>query len=286
MGKRNLNDPNIADIFRRLKRLETNTMLASASVGRGRLRFYDGSVLLIENGALNVTGTATISGVLDVSGITNLKGQVSVTGPMEISGTTNITGNTNIMGELNVTGPTTLDGITDIGGDTTITGLLDITGDTTVSGNFEIVDGGLFKSGVTTIEPTGKATFGDFIIDPSSNKLIQSPAGWLFTSGPDSIGLASSLTSSLNLNATYAELNYPGSNVRASSERIDLSSKKTWINGELEVSGLTRWKNSNYFEGAVRFMHAALFMDAIPTTTSPANLYLDPTSKRLYRSTA
>ena len=101
MSKRNLKDPNIADIFRRLKRLETNTMLASASVGRGRLRFYDGSVLLIENGALNVTGTATISGVLDVSGITNLKGQVSVTGPMEISGTTNITGNTNIMGELN-----------------------------------------------------------------------------------------------------------------------------------------------------------------------------------------
>ncbi|MGO2938567.1 MAG: hypothetical protein ACTICQ_13475 [Glutamicibacter arilaitensis] len=147
MAKRNLNDPNIADIFRRLKRLETNTMLASASVGRGRLRFYDGSVLLIENGALNVTGTATISGVLDVSGRTNLKGQVSVTGPMEISGTTTITGSTNIMGELTVTGPTTLEG------------------DTEVGGNFEIVGGGLFKSGSVEINPDGSAKFGQTTID-------------------------------------------------------------------------------------------------------------------------
>lgn len=165
MGKHNLKDPTFADIFRRLKRLETNTMLASASVGRGRLRFYDGSVLLIENGALNVTGTATISGVLDVSGQTNLKGQVSVTGPMEISGTTNITGNTNILGELNVTGPTTLDGITEIGGDTTISGALDITGDTTVAGNFEITTGGKFKAGTVEINPDGSAKFGETTID-------------------------------------------------------------------------------------------------------------------------
>ncbi|KUM31894.1 hypothetical protein AQ436_01905 [Arthrobacter sp. EpRS66] len=283
MAKRNLNDPNIADIFRRLKRLETNTMLASASVGRGRLRFYDGSVLLIENGALNVTGTATIAGTLEVTGTTYLVGTTNISGPL------NVTGVTSISGQLDVTGPTNLDGVTTINGDTTITGLLDITGDTTVAGNFEITTGGLFKSGETTIEPTGKATFGDFVIDPNSNKLIESPAGWLFTTGPDSIGLASSLTSSVILNATQAELNYGGtlvSRVVASNGRIDLNAPKTWINGELEVSGLTRWKTSNYFEGAVRFMHAALYMDTLPTTTSPANLYLDPTSKRLYRSTA
>lgn len=140
-------------------------MLASASVGRGRLRFYDGSVLLIENGALNVTGTATIAGTLDVTGTTNLKGQTSVTGPMEISGTTTITGSTNIMGELNVTGPTTLDGQTEIGGDTTITGLLDVTGPmstkdtlsvegvTTLKNDLNVTEGGKIKAGNLEIEP-------------------------------------------------------------------------------------------------------------------------------------
>lgn len=262
------------------------------------MRFYDGSELLIQNGALNVTGSATISGVLNVSGQTNLSGQVSVTGPMNITGTTTIGGNTSITGELVVTGPTTLDGITDIGGDTTITGrldingdttitgLLDITGDTTVDGNFEITAGGLFKSGVTTIEPSGKASFGDFVIDPSSNKLIDSPAGWVFTTGPDSIGLASSLTSSLNLNGDYAELNYPGSVVRASHERIDLTTKKVWINGELECSDTARWKAATYFDGAVRYSNPYFYLDALPTTSQPANLYVDPSSKRLFRSTA
>ncbi|UAV84848.1 hypothetical protein BV113_00540 [Glutamicibacter phage BIM BV-113] len=261
------------------------------------MRFYDGSELLIQNGALNVTGSATISGVLNVSGQTNLSGQVSVTGPMNITGTTTIGGNTSITGELVVTGPTTLDGITDIGGDTTITGqlsvtgptdldglltingdttitgLLDITGDTTVDGNFEITAGGLFKSGETTIEPTGKATFGDFVIDPSSNKLIDSPAGWVFTTGPDSIGLASSLTSSLNLNSDKAELNYPGSIVRASNGRIDLNTAKVWINGELEVSTTTRLKT------ALLYLSASL-----PTVTYQPNLYVH-TDGRVYRST-
>lgn len=275
MAKRNLNDPNIADIFRRLKRLETNTMLASASVGRGRLRFYDGSVLLIENGALNVTGTATISGTLDVSGVTNLKGQVSVTGPMEISGTTTITGSTNIMGELVVTGPTTLDG------------------DTEVGGNFEIVDGGLFTSGVTTIEPTGKATFGDFIIDPSSNKLIQSPAGWLFSTGPDNIGLASSLSSSVNLNSDFAEMNYKGEAVvRAGPGAIGLTADRTSVSGNLVVEGTTEgkkeanWRAESYFHGAVKFNNQYFYLAGLPTTTAAANLYVNPTNGRLYRSTA
>lgn len=264
------------------------------------MRFYDGSELLIQNGALNVTGSATISGVLNVSGQTNLSGQVSVTGPMNITGTTTIGGNTSITGELVVTGPTTLDGITDIGGDTTITGqlsvtgptdldglltingdttitgLLDITGDTTVDGNFEITEGGLFKSGETTIEPTGKATFGDFIIDPNSNKLIDSPGGWLFSNGPDNLGLASSLTSSLNLDGSKAELNFGGSSISkitASNGRIDLNATKIWVNGELEVSTTTRLKT------------ALLYLStSLPTVTYQPNLYVH-SDGRIYRST-
>lgn len=275
--QRNLNDGNVKDILRRLYRLERQSMLAHSSIGREGLEVYDGGWIRILNGGLQVIGTATISGVLDVTGTTNLQGQTSVTGPMEISGTTNITGNTNILGELNVTGPTTLDGITEIGGQTT------------VAADFEITTGGLFKSGLTTIEPTGKAIFGDFVIDPSSNKLIDSPAGWLFTNGPDSIGLASSLTSSVNLDSTRAELNYGGASpslMKASNGRVDLAALKTWINGEVEASGNANWRGLSYFHSATRFNHATLIFAALPTTASPANLYVDPSTGRVYRSTA
>lgn len=184
---------NLKDLERRIRRLERANPLSSSSLGRGRMRFYDGSELLIQNGALNVTGTATISGVLDVSGRTNLKGQTSVTGPMEISGTTNITGNTNIMGELNVTGPTTLDGITDIGGDTTITGLLDVTGDTTISGQLDVTGpmatkGTLSVEGVTTLKNDlnvtegGKIKAGNLEIEPANGGQINFLGGGIAAS--------------------------------------------------------------------------------------------------------
>ncbi len=277
MGIPNMNTGNLKDLERRIRRLERANPLSASSLGRGRMRFYDGSELLIQNGALNVTGTATISGVLNVSGQTNLSGQVSVTGPMNITGTTTIGGNTSITGELVVTGPTTLDGITDIGGDTTITGKLDVTGDTTISGllditgnttvdgDFEITDGGLFKAGETKIEPTGKATFGEFVIDPNSNKLIDSPAGWLFTSGPDSIGLASSDTSSVNLNSQFAELNYPGAVVRASIGKIDLTATNVNVSNRLTV------KERLYVNSRVVFTGLTTAGSGI----SP-NMYIDP----------
>lgn len=257
-----MNTGTLRELERRIRRLERANPLSSSSLGRGRMRFYDGSELLIQNGALNVTGSATISGLLDVTGTTNLKGSVSVTGPMEISGTTVITGNTNITGELNVTGPTTLDGITDIGGDTTITGLLDITGDTTVDGNFEILGNGLFKAGVTQIEPNGKATFGDFIIDPSSNKLIQAPGGWLFSTGPGSIGLADSGTSSVNLNSVYAELNY-------NTARIRLTLNDTVISNRLTVEGAAEVKGNMIVRGGT------VTLQNLPSATSPPNVFID-----------
>jgi len=201
MGKLNdLTAGNMRDILRRLSRLENASPLSSSSIGRGRMRFYDGSVLLIENGALQVTGTATISGVLDVSGRTNLKGQVSVTGPMTISGTTTITGNTSITGELVVTGPTTLDGITDIGGDTTITGDLDVNGPATVNGKMDIkgpttisgkldvtgamaTKGTLSVEGVTTLKNDlnvttgGKIKAGNLEIEPANGGQINFSGG-------------------------------------------------------------------------------------------------------------
>ncbi|WP_223308730.1 tail fiber domain-containing protein [Glutamicibacter nicotianae] len=247
------------------------TPLSSTAVERGSTRWLSGSYVQID-GLLDVNGTATVGGVLSVTGTLNASGQINlsgstaITGPLNVTGTTTIGGNTNITGELNVTGPTTLDGITDIGGDTTITGLLDITGNTTVDGNFEILGNGLFKAGVTQIEPTGKATFGDFIIDPNSNKLIQAPGGWLFSTGPGSIGLADSGTSSVNLNSTRAELVY-GNNSRlvADSTGVKLTGALTDVSGNLTVAGVATVKGSTDLQGWLK-------ATALPSSTDASNL--------------
>ena len=178
--QRNVNDGNIPDILRRLYRLERQAMLAHSAIGREGLEVYDGGWIRILNGGLQIIGTATISGTLDVTGTTNLKGQTSVTGPMEISGTTNITGNTNIMGELNVTGPTTLDGITEIGGDTTITGLLDVTGPMSTKGTLS-VEGVTTLSNDLIVDSGGKIKAGNLEIEPASGGQINFTGGSLFS---------------------------------------------------------------------------------------------------------
>lgn len=205
--QRNLNDGDLPKILSRLDRLERQASLAHSAIGREGLEVYDGGWIRILNGGLQVIGTATISGTLDVTGVTNLKGQTSVTGPMEISGTTNITGNTNIMGELNVTGPTTLDGITEIGGDTT------------VSGNFEITTGGKFKAGSVEINPDGSAKFGqttidtDGVVKTGQMELRPDAGGQLAFNGgaltSDSFGVLLNSINPVRLQGASVEVNSP-----------------------------------------------------------------------------
>lgn len=207
---------NLKDLERRIRRLERANPLSSSSLGRGRMRFYDGSELLIQNGALNVTGTATISGVLNVSGQTNLSGQVSVTGPMNITGTTTIGGNTSITGELVVTGPTTLDGVTEIGGDTTITGLLDVQGNTTISGKLDVTGpmstkGTLSVEGVTTLKNDlnvtsgGRIIAGDVVIDTINGGRISFGDGQVADNG--SLGLSVNHDNAVRISSNIVKIN-------------------------------------------------------------------------------
>lgn len=256
----------------------TQTPLSSTAVERGSTRWLAGSNVQID-------GILAVAGTFDVSGVTTISGVLTIAGPTGITGNLTIQGVTDITGQLNVTGPTALDGVTTIGGDTTITGLLavdgpttisgtlDIEGETTVAADFEIIAGGIFKAGVTKIEPTGKATFGTVIIDPASPRMIQSPSGWLTANGADSIGLSSSNTSSVNLNGTYADLNYAGtSRVVARAGAIDLSTAKVNISGQLDVTGFT-WLRG-----------AGLYFPGIPTTAYPPNLHITSTGQ-VFRST-
>lgn len=171
MRRDNLNEGNFDSIFKRLHNLENAVQLQSSAVSRGRLRFYNQSELLIENGALNVTGSATISGSLNMTGtstfsgptnmsgpftqtgVSTFTGALSIDGPTDVTGTLSITGATDVTGDFNVTGPTTLAGATDITGDTTVTGSLDIDGPTTVTGRFETT-GSVFINGAAQINGT------------------------------------------------------------------------------------------------------------------------------------
>lgn len=253
------------------------TPLSSTAVERGSTRWLSGSYVQID-GLLDVNGTATVGGTLSVTGTLNASGQINlsgstaITGPLNVTGTTTIGGNTNITGELNVTGPTTLDGITDIGGDTTITGLLDITGDTTVDGNFEILGNGLFKAGETQIEPSGKATFGDVIIDPASIWLMQTPGGYIAGTGGDDINLGSWKSASVSLNSMRAELSFLTS-------KITLTLADTIISNRLTVNGSIETKQNLVVRGGT------VILENLPTTDQPANLYVN-SAGYLRRSTA
>lgn len=255
-----LTGENISRQRRKDRRYGTKTDMSSTSVDRGDTHWMNESRVSID-GLLDVTGLTTISGALNVSGTTTLSGATTIAGP------TGITGALTIAGLLDVTGPTTMAGTLDITGDTSITGLLDITGRTTISNDLELLAGGLFKAGVTKIEPTGKATFGAFVIDPASDKLIQAPGGWLVSAGPDSLGLSSSSSSSVQLNSTRAELNYKGESVvRAEPGIINLNAPQISANGNFVGTGTARF--------------TALTQGAAGT---PANVHID-SQGRLWRA--
>ncbi|PJJ44218.1 hypothetical protein ATK23_1446 [Glutamicibacter mysorens] len=83
-------------------------------------------------------------------------GTATVSGVLDVTGTFNASGTNNLSGDNNLTGPTT------------------------VAGDFEIIAGGIFKAGGTTINPDGSAQFGALAIG-ADGKLT---AG-LFTLNPD-----------------------------------------------------------------------------------------------------
>ena len=128
----------IRELYRRLRDLETATPLSNASVGRGRLRMYDSSELLIEDGNLTISGTASVNGVLVGSGT------------FTWTGTTNLNGPTFVRDDLTVTS----------GGKITVVGGNDLEIGITTSGNpgVEFEDGGQLagtSDGIQLTNPAG-----------------------------------------------------------------------------------------------------------------------------------
>lgn len=290
----NLRSQNVTKRNRQVKTYGTQTPLSSAAVERGSTRWLAGSNVQID-------GILAVAGTFNVSGTTTISGALTIAGPTGITGNLTIQGVTDITGQLNVTGPTTLDGILDIGGDTTITGLLevegnstisgtlDITGRTTIAADLELLTGGKLIAGETTIEPTGKATFGDVIIDPNSIYMIQAPGGNMVSGAADQISLSSSTSSSVSLDSTRAELDYKGAAkttldgskaqlsfgatlVKARAGAIDLTAGKTWVSGQFEVADFAWFRGRGFY------------LTDLPSTANPPNLHIT-SGGQVYRST-
>lgn len=236
--------------FKRFKKkqgaLAVQTPLSSTAVERGSTRWLAGSNVQID-GILAVAGTFNVSGTTTISGALTIAGSTGVTGPLTIQGVTDITG------QLNVTGPTNLDGVTTIGGDTTITGTLAVDGPTTISGKLNVTGamstkGTLSVEGVTTLKNDlnvtsgGKIKAGNLEIEPANGGQIN------FLNG----SLSSTSFGALLNNSIKVELLGP---------RIDLNATKTWVNGQVEASGVARF-------------NSGVWMGGLPTTSQPANLHV------------
>jgi hypothetical protein len=137
----NLDNGEFARLKKRLSALENATPLANSSVERGQLRMYSGSSLLIQDGNLSVTGTATIAGLLNGSGTVTWTGPSNWNGPVNIGGTCTITGNTTLNANLTLgtgsikAGPITIDNQGAYAGRIASSSslLLDVTGSTVVT---------------------------------------------------------------------------------------------------------------------------------------------------------
>lgn len=237
----NTNTGNLGKLERRVAALERSLSLASSSVERGRMRFYDGSELLIQDSNLNVVGTATIRGTLRADGTIAFTGTLTQSGPSTFTGDTSFNGPTHIAGDFDVTGPTKLNGKTDIGGNTTVTGdlgvkgPLDVTGltkldgktsiggDTTVTGKLDVTGpmatkGTLAVEGKTTLKNDldvtsgGKIKAGNVEIEPGNGGQIN-----FLNGGITSDGFGMGIVNTLGIQLIANNVSLPGVQGKAGS---------------------------------------------------------------------
>lgn len=164
------------DMLVALIRRQVVATLQNSSIGQAGLRVYGGGWITIENGGLSVTGSAIVSGSLQVTGT------LLQIGPWSMEGDGTISGNVDGSGSLRWTGDWELQGNGEISGDVTITGALDVTGktrlrgDTTLENDLEILAGGKIKA-------------GGMIIDTANNGSVTFANGATVHAGSDSVSI-------------------------------------------------------------------------------------------------
>ena len=246
-GLDDLAKTDLADIKRRLRILETAAPLQNASIGEDGLRVYGGGVITIENGGLSVSGTAEIIGTLIASGVIDFTGDVTISGPLDVTGLMTLAGD-----------------------------LVVASGGKITAGTIELNPDGSAKFGSMTISPAGKITSGSAEINPDGSvkfgELTIDTAGKV-TAGGVSLD-PSYLSGSLRFsNGTYLAATPNGAQL-----------VKTGGGGAVTVSASQADISAG--AGAVIVNNSGVTLQGLPTTTQKPNLYQDPTTKLLYRSTA
>lgn len=129
------------DQLLRIVRREAVATVQHAAFGRGGVRVYGGGFITIENGGLDVSGTATISGLLTGNGTFDWWG------PSVIRGTLNVSGNAAFGGTLGILGATTISGAVTLNSDLTLGASGQITAGTVRINRFGSYGGQIVSTG-------------------------------------------------------------------------------------------------------------------------------------------
>lgn len=246
MGKfDNLNDSQVPDLIRRIERLERASPVNNTAIGRDGIEVYDGGVINISNGGLNVVGSGTFTGTLYANGTIAFTGTLTQTGPSTFTGTTNLNGPTNIAGTTTITGNVTSTGTftnngpTNLNGATKTTGTLSVEGVTTLKNDLNVTTGKVKVGSAMTLDPS-----------VSSGALVFSNGAQVFT------------------DATTVQMFKGGSVVQIDSSSAKLQATGGYVNidsGGVRVDGPLRNTSASTISGAT------------------SNVYMDPTTGAIKR---
>ncbi|MFV9424938.1 hypothetical protein [Microbacterium sp. S1037] len=186
-------------IWKAIDDLNQKNDLQHAAIGRGGITVYGGGVITIENGGLNVTGYAQITGELRGDGTLIWTGPWAFTGAGEITGNVDLTGNLDVVDDGNIT-----------------------------IGNILIEDGKIYvgtgASQIVIDGATGKITAGNMSMDPtvSGGALTFANGAQVFTD--DNTVQLYKGNSVIQVSNAYARLQNGGNVIEVNDGRARISS--------------------------------------------------------------
>jgi hypothetical protein len=184
----NLNDSQIPELLRRIERLERASPVNNTAIGRDGIEVYDGGVINISNGGLNVVGSGTFTGTLYANGTIAFTGTLTQSGPSTFTGDTSLNGPTHINGATDITGNTTVTGDFTVNGPMKTTGTLSVEGVTTLKNDLNVTTGKVKVGSAMTLDP---ATDGGGISFSTGAKLSNASGGIGLQMGSAVVGVTS-----------------------------------------------------------------------------------------------
>jgi len=190
-------------------------------------------------------GGLVVTGSASVTGTFIMSGDADFTGTVDISGPLTIQGETNITGNLTVAGPTKITGRTEVDGNFLVNGPMRTTGSLEVQGTTRLRGATTLENDLT-VTNGGKITAGTVTIDPAHlSGSIRFANGSALSATPNGAQVSIVGGGSVGVAPTQAFMGYGGYGFLVDS-------------GGMGVQG------------------------TLPTTPQPANVYINPSTGRMY----